>query len=76
MSVIHEIHFAGCDKSVELDLETDDLYRTFVAWLKGDNIRGMVVKTEEHTIAIASRRWAASRLVRSQRSGWASQAER
>jgi hypothetical protein len=53
MSVIHEIHFAGCDKSVELELETDDLYTKFVAWLKGDNIRGMVVETEDHTIAIS-----------------------
>jgi hypothetical protein len=53
MSVIHEIHFAGCDKSVELELETDDLYRKFVAWLKGDDVRGMVVGTEGHTIAIS-----------------------
>ena len=52
MSVIHEVHFAGAEKSIELELETDDLYRKFVAWLEGGTARGMVVQTEGHTIAI------------------------
>lgn len=52
MPVVHEIHFAGSEKSVDLELETDELYRTFVAWLKGENVRGLVVETEGHSIAI------------------------
>lgn len=53
MSVIHEIYFAGVEKPVELELETDDLFRKFNRWLESDSApRGMVVATEDRSLAI------------------------
>jgi hypothetical protein len=53
MSVIHEVYFAGVDKPVELELETDDLFRKFNRWLESDSApRGMVVATEDRSLAI------------------------
>jgi hypothetical protein len=53
MSVIHEVYFAGVDKPVELELETDDLFRKFTRWLESDGAaRGMVVATPDRSLAI------------------------
>ncbi|OAI38712.1 hypothetical protein AYO40_01780 [Planctomycetaceae bacterium SCGC AG-212-D15] len=53
MPVVHEVYFAGAEKSVELELETDDLFRQFKRWLESDGIpRGMVVATEDRSHAI------------------------
>jgi len=75
MSVIHEVHFAGAEKSIELELDTDDLYRKFVAWLEGGNARGLVVETEGHTIAINFAQVGSISMARSRRRGWGFQVE-
>lgn len=53
MPVVHEIYFAGVDKPVELELDTDELFQKFTRWLHAEGAhRGLVVTIEDRSLAI------------------------
>lgn len=52
MPVVHEIYFSGSKEPVELELETDELFKQFTHWLEAESPRGMVVRTEDRSLAI------------------------